>query len=199
MFPIVEAKPLAPEIKQFTIFAPRIARRQQPGQFVIVRVHERGERIPLTIAAAEPERGRITVIVQAVGKTTSLMNLLRAGDCLLDVVGPLGKPSEIENYGTAVVMGGGVGAAIAYPTAKALKQAGNHVSFILGARTRELLILEDEVRAASDELLVMTDDGSYGQKGFVTDALKQLIAAGRKIDYVLAIGPVPMKIGRAHV
>ena len=139
------------------------------------------------------------MIVQAVGKTTSLMNLLRAGDCLLDVVGPLGKPSEIANYGAAVVMGGGVGTAIAYPTAKALKQAGNHVIFILGARTRELLILEDEVRAASDELLVMTDDGSYGQKGFVTDALNQLLAAGRSIGYVLAIGPVPMMKAVAEI
>jgi ferredoxin--NADP+ reductase len=199
MFPIVEAKLLAPEIRQFTLFAPRIARRTQPGQFVIVRVHERGERIPLTIAAADREQGRITVIVQAVGKTTSLINLLRAGDCLLDVVGPLGKPSEIANYGTAVVIGGGVGTAIAYPTAKALKQAGNHVIFILGARNRERLILEDEVRAASDELLVMTDDGSCGQKGLVTDPLKQMLAAGRKVDYVLAIGPVPMMKAVANV
>lgn len=199
MFPIVETKLLAPEIKQFTLFAPRVARRTQPGQFVIVRVHERGERIPLTIAAADREQGRITVIVQAVGKTTSLINLLRAGDCLLDVVGPLGKPSEIANYGTAVVIGGGVGTAIAYPTAKALKQAGNHVIFILGARNRERLILEDEVRAASDELLVVTDDGSCGQKGLVTDALKPILAAGRKVDYVLAIGPVPMMKAVANV
>jgi len=199
MFPIVDAKPLAPEIKQFTIFAPRVARRTQPGQFVIVRVHERGERIPLTIAAADPMGGHITLIVQSVGKTTALMSLLRAGDCLLDVVGPLGNPSEIRNYGTAVVIGGGVGAAIAYPTAKALKQAGNHVIFILGARSRELLILEEEVRAASDELLVVTDDGSYGQKGLVTDPLKQMLAAGRKVDYVLAIGPVPMMKAVANV
>jgi ferredoxin/flavodoxin---NADP+ reductase len=192
MFPIVEAKTLAPEIRQLTLFAPRIARRQKPGQFVIVRVHERGERIPLTIAAADPAEGRITIIVQAVGKTTTLLNMLRAGDALLDVVGPLGKPSDMENFGTVVVIGGGVGTAIAYPTAKALKQAGNHVIFILGARNRELLLLEDEVRAACDELVIMTDDGSYGTKGFVTDALKGLLAAGRKVDYVLAIGPVPM-------
>ena len=199
MFPIVDAKPLAPGVKQFTLFAPRVARRTEPGQFVIVRVHERGERIPLTIAAADPQGGHITLIVQAVGKTTTLMSMLRAGDCLLDVVGPLGKPSEIRKYGTAVVIGGGVGTAIAYPTAKALKQAGNHVIFILGARNRELLILEEEVRAASDELLVVTDDGSYGQKGLVTDPLKEMLAAGRKVDYVLAIGPVPMMKAVANV
>jgi len=191
MFPIVEAKALAPDIKQLTIFAPRIARRQKPGQFVIVRVHERGERIPLTIASADPDQGRVTIIVQAVGKTTMLLNMLRAGDALMDVVGPLGKPSEIEKFGTVVVIGGGVGTAIAYPTAKALKHAGNHVIFILGARTSELLLLENEVRFASSELIVMTDDGSYGAKGFVTDALKRVIAE-RKVDYVLAIGPVPM-------
>jgi len=192
MFPIVEARTLAPDIRQLAIFAPRIARRQQPGQFVIVRVHERGERIPLTIAAADPQKGSITLIVQAVGKTTALLNLLRAGDALLDVVGPLGKPSEIERYGTCVVIGGGVGTAIAYPTARVLKQAGNYVIFILGARTRELLLLEDELHALSDELYVMTDDGSYGMKGFVTDALKTLVNDGQSVDYVLAIGPVPM-------
>ncbi|HSE49332.1 MAG TPA: sulfide/dihydroorotate dehydrogenase-like FAD/NAD-binding protein [Terriglobales bacterium] len=192
MFPIVEARTLAPDIRQLTIFAPRIARRQKPGQFVIVRVHERGERIPLTIAAADPLEGHITIIVQAVGKTTALLNLLRAGDALLDVVGPLGKPSEMENFGTAVVIGGGVGTAIAFPTAKALKQAGNHVIFILGARNKELLLLENEIRAVADELIVMTDDGSYGTKGFVTDALKKLLDEGQKIDHVLAIGPIPM-------
>ena len=191
MFPIVEARQLSQDIKQLTIFAPRIARRQKPGQFVIVRVHERGERIPLTIASADAASGHITIIVQAIGKTTSLLNMLRAGDALLDVVGPLGKPSEIEKYGTVVVIGGGVGTAIAYPTAKALKQAGNHVIFILGARNKELLILENEARFASHELIVMTDDGSYGGKGLVTDALKAVIAK-RKVNYVLAIGPVPM-------
>jgi ferredoxin/flavodoxin---NADP+ reductase len=192
MFPIVEARFLAPDIKQLTIFAPRIARRQKAGQFVIVRVHERGERIPLTIAAADPAEGRITIIVQSVGKTTSLLNLMRAGDALLDVVGPLGNPSEIENFGTAVVIGGGVGTAIALPTARALKQAGNHVIFILGARTRKLLLLEEEVRAASDDLFIMTDDGSYGIKGFVTDALKAVLDDEHPPKYVLAIGPVPM-------
>ena len=191
MFPIVEAAVLGPGVKQFEITAPRIARKQQPGQFVIIRVHESGERIPLTIKASDPARGTITLVVQAIGKTTSLLNELSAGDSILDVVGPLGKPSEIESYGRCVVIGGGVGTAIALPTAKALHDAGNYVTAILGARTKDLLLLENEVRASSDALFIMTDDGTYGEKGLVTDKLVQLIAAG-EVDYVLAIGPVPM-------
>ncbi|MBI2678670.1 MAG: sulfide/dihydroorotate dehydrogenase-like FAD/NAD-binding protein [Candidatus Koribacter versatilis] len=198
MFPIVAAQELAKDIKRLTLFAPRIARRHQPGQFVIVRVHEHGERIPLTIADSDRESGHITIIVQTAGKTTALLNMLEPGDCLLDVVGPLGKPSEIERYGNAVVIGGGVGTAIAYPTARALHAADNHVTAIVGARTRDLLILESEMRAATDELLVMTDDGSYGEKGFVTDALRRLMAE-RRLDYVLAIGPVPMMKAVAEV
>jgi len=191
MFKIVDARPLGSNVKQFEIAAPRIAKSQKPGQFVIVRLHERGERIPLTIKGSDPERGTITLVVQAIGKTTMLMNELVTGDSILDVVGPLGKPSEIEKYGTCVVIGGGVGTAIALPTARALRDAGNRTIAILGARTKDLLILEDEVRAASDELLIMTDDGSYGDKGLVTDALRKLMAQG-KIDFVLAIGPIPM-------
>ncbi|HEX7418623.1 MAG TPA: sulfide/dihydroorotate dehydrogenase-like FAD/NAD-binding protein [Thermoanaerobaculia bacterium] len=190
-FRIVEAGILGPAVKQFEIVAPRVARKQRPGQFVIIRVHETGERIPLTIKASNPIRGTITLVVQAVGKTTSLLNDLGAGDTILDVVGPLGKPSEIEMYGRCVVIGGGVGTAIALPTAKALHDAGNHVTAILGARTKDLLILEREVREASDELFVMTDDGSYGEKGLVTDKLRTLIAENA-VDYVLAIGPIPM-------
>src|SRR4051794_28572673 len=138
MFRIVEAEFLAPDIKRFVIEAPRVARKRQAGQFVIVRVHERGERIPLTLADGDPARGTVTLIVQGVGKTTRLMNLLEAGDALLDLVGPLGKPSEVKNFGTAVVIGGGVGAAIAYPTARALYEAGNHVVSILGGRSKDL-------------------------------------------------------------
>ena len=179
MFRIVEAEFLAPDIKRFVIEAPRIARKRQAGQFVIVRVYDHGERIPLTIADGDPERGTITLIVQGIGKTTKLMNLLGAGDALLDLVGPLGKPSEIKNYGTVVVIGGGVGAAIAYPTAKAMHEAGNHVISILGGRSRDLVILEPEIRAISDEVFITTDDGSYGRKGLVIDPLKELIAAGR--------------------
>jgi ferredoxin--NADP+ reductase len=191
MFRIVNAAFLAPGVKQFEIEAPRIARKQKPGQFVIIRIHENGERIPLTIKASDRKRGTITLVVQAVGKTTVLLNELGAGDALLDVAGPLGKPSEIENFGRCVVIGGGVGTAIALPTAQALKDAGNRVTAILGARTKDLLILEKEVRQASHDVYVMTDDGSYGGKGLVTDKLRELIAAGG-VDFVLAIGPVPM-------
>ena len=172
MFRIVEAEFLAPDIKRFVIEAPRIARKRQAGQFVIVRVYEHGERIPLTIADGDPERGTITLIVQGIGKTTKLMNMLGPGDAVLDLVGPLGKPSEIKNFGTVVVIGGGVGAAIAYPTAKAMHEAGNHVISILGGRSKDLVILEPEIRAISDEVFITTDDGSYGQKGLVIDPLK---------------------------
>ena len=191
-FRVAEARFLAPDVKLFRIVAPRIARKRKAGQFVIIRVHAQGERVPLTIADSDAKDGTITIIVQGIGKTTKQLNSLNAGDHLSDVVGPLGKPSEIACYGTVVVIGGGVGTAIAYPTAKALKSAGNHVISIVGARTRELVILESEMRAISDELHVTTDDGSYAEKGFVTDKLKALMAAGRKIDYVLAIGPIPM-------
>jgi ferredoxin--NADP+ reductase len=192
MFNILEARFLAPDVKLVRIQAPRIARKRLAGQFVILRVHDRGERIPITIADSNAERGDITIVVQGIGKTTKLLNSLEAGDAILDVVGPLGKPSEVERFGTACVIGGGVGAAIAYPTAVALKQAGNRVISILGGRTRELVVLEAQIRATSDTLYVTTDDGSYGEKGLVTDRLKALIDAGQRIDYVLAIGPIPM-------
>jgi ferredoxin/flavodoxin---NADP+ reductase len=191
MFRIVAATSLGPGVKQFEVEAPRIARKQQAGQFVIIRIHDAGERIPLTIKGSDRERGTITLVVQAIGKTTSLLNELGAGDAILDVVGPLGKPSDIEAYGRCVVIGGGVGTAIALPTAAALHDAGNHVIAILGARTKDLLILENEVNDVSDELFVMTDDGSYGQKGLVTDKLHEIISE-TKVDFVLAIGPVPM-------
>ena len=176
MFDIVEARPLARGIKLFVIKAPRIARKQKPGQFVIVRLDDCGERIPLTIADADPQAGTVTIVVQAIGKTTMLLSMLEAGDKIMDVVGPLGKPSEIENYGTAVVVSGSVGTAMAYPTARELKRAGNHVISIVGARSKDLLVLEDEVRAVSDETYICTDDGSYGDKGLVTEKLKQLLA-----------------------
>jgi ferredoxin--NADP+ reductase len=192
MFPLLEARFIAPDVKRFRIQAPRVARKRRAGQFVILRVHETGERIPITIADSDAERGDITIVVQGIGKTTKLLNSLEVGDSILDVVGPLGKPSEVERFGTVCVIGGGVGAAIAYPTAVALKEAGNRVISILGGRTRDLVILEDEIRAASDEVHVTTDDGSYGEKGLVTDALQKLIDTGERIDYVLAIGPIPM-------
>ncbi len=192
MFRILESAFLAPDIKRFIIEAPRIAHKRKAGQFVIVRVHPRGERIPLTLADSDPVHGTITLIVQGIGKTTKLMNMLEAGDAILDVVGPLGKPSEIRFYGTVVVIGGGVGAAIAYPTAKAMHQAGNYVISILGGRSRDLVVLEEEIRAISDEVFITTDDGSYGRKGLVIDPLKELLEAGRPIGLVLAIGPVRM-------
>jgi ferredoxin--NADP+ reductase len=198
MFPIVSAQLLGPGVKQFEIVAPRIARKQKAGQFVIIRIHEAGERIPLTIKGSDPERGTIFIVVQAIGKTTSLLNELGAGDTILDVVGPLGKPSEIEKFGRCIVIGGGVGTAIALPTAKALHDAGNYVISILGARNRSLVILEKEVREVSDEVCVMTDDGSYGQKGLVTDKLREKIAQ-MAVDFVLAIGPVPMMRAVAEV
>ena len=197
MFPIVEARFLAPEVKLFRIAAPRIARKRQAGQFVIVRLHQDGERIPLTIAGSAAD-GTITLIVQGIGKTTKLMNRLAAGDAVLDVVGPLGQPSVVELFGTVAVLGGGVGTAIAYPTAVALQQAGNRVIGILGARTRDLVILEAEMGAVCDRLVVTTDDGSYGRQGLVTEALAE-IAAAERIDRVLAIGPIPMMRAVADV
>lgn len=195
---IITAKFLAPNIKQFEILSPKIARKRKPGQFVIIRIDDSGERIPLTIADSNTEKGTITIIVQGVGRTTMELNTLETGDDILDVVGPLGKPSEIENFGTAVSIGGGVGTAIAFPTAVALKEAGNHTISIIGGRTKEFVILEDEMRKVCDEVYVTTDDGSYGKKGFVTDQLKELIHK-KKIDFVLAIGPIPMMKAVAEV
>lgn len=192
MFRIVETRAVGHNIKQFVIEAPRIARKQQPGQFVILRLHEKGERIPLTIKSSDPDAGTITIAVQAIGKTTSLLNCLEAGDSILDIVGPLGHPSDIRKYGTAVIVAGSVGTAMALPTAKALKEAGNHVVFIEGARSKNMVVFEDEVLQASHEAYFMTDDGSYGEQGLVTSKLNGLLDAGRRIDFVLAVGPVPM-------
>jgi ferredoxin--NADP+ reductase len=192
MYKIVDARGVGLNIKQFVIEAPRIARKHKPGQFIILRLHDKGERIPLTIKSSDPVAGTVTIVVQAIGKTTSLLNCLETGDSILDIVGPLGKPSEIENFGTVVVLAGSVGTAMALPTAYALKQAGNRVVFIEGARSAEMVVFEDEVRAASSEAFIMTDDGSYGEQGLVTKKLDEMIEAGRKIDFVLAVGPVPM-------
>jgi ferredoxin--NADP+ reductase len=192
VFKIIHAEFLAPGIKRFVIDAPRIARKQKPGQFVILRVYEQGERIPVTIENSDQKRGTINIVVQAAGKTTNLLNSLKTGESILDVVGPLGKPSEIKNYGTVVIIGGGVGTAMAYPTAAALKSAGNRVISIVGARNKELVILEKEMRRVSDVLLLTTDDGSYADKGFVTDKLRQLVENGTRIDLVVAVGPIVM-------
>jgi ferredoxin--NADP+ reductase len=199
VFKIIHAEFLAPGIKRFVIEAPRIARKQRPGQFVILRIHEQGERIPVTIENSDLDLGTISIVVQSAGKTTQLLNTLSAGESILDVVGPLGKPSDIENFGTVVVVGGGVGTAMAYPSAAAFKKAGNRVISIVGARNKELVILEQEMRAVSDMLLITTDDGSYADKGFVTDKLRQLIENGTHIDLVLAIGPIVMMKAVAEV
>ena len=198
MHKILSATFIAPNIKRFTIHAPKIAIKRKAGQFVIIRLNNVGERIPLTIADSDSEKGTIDIIVQGIGKTTKDLNSLESGDFIADVVGPLGKSSHIENFGTAVSIGGGVGTAIAYPTAVALKQAGNHTISIIGGRTKEFVILENEMRKVCDEVFVTTDDGSYGKHGFVTDQLKELIET-RKIDFVLAIGPIPMMKAVADV
>lgn len=192
MYRIIAARPVAQNMKQFVIQAPRIARKQRPGQFVILRLHENGERIPLTIKGSDPISGTVTIVVQGVGKTTSMLNCLEAGDFILDIVGPLGRPSEIEKYGTVMILAGSVGTAMALPTARALKQAGNYVIFVEGARSRDLVVFEDEIVEASNEHFIMTDDGSYGEKGLVTAKLNELLGANRKLDFVLAVGPVPM-------
>ena len=196
---IIFAEFIAVDIKKFVIEAPKIAKKRKAGQFVIIRIKEGGERIPLTIADSDSDKGTITIIVQGIGKTTKELNSLETGDTIMDVVGPLGKPSHIENFGTAVSIGGGVGTAIAFPTAVALKEAGNHTIAIIGGRTKELVILEDEMREICDEVHVTTDDGSYGEKGFVTMKLQNLIDSGEKIDFVLAIGPIPMMKAVADV
>jgi ferredoxin/flavodoxin---NADP+ reductase len=199
MYRIVDARNVGFKIKQFVIEAPRIARKHQPGQFIILRLHEDGERIPLTIKSSDPKAGTVTIVAQAVGKTTSLLNCLETGDYILDIVGPLGHPSEIENFGTVAIVAGSVGTAMALPTANALKHAGNQVVFIEGARNVEMVVFENEVRSASTETYIMTDDGSYGEHGLVTKKLKELLDGGRKIDFVLAVGPVPMMRAVAQV
>lgn len=189
---ILEANFIAPEVKKFQIYAPTIAKKRKPGQFVIIRTSDKGERIPLTIVDSDETAGSITLIVQGVGKSTHEINQLEQGDVIKDLVGPLGKPSEIDYFGHVVVIGGGVGTAVSFPQAKALKDAGNHVTAIVGARTKDLVILEDDLHQIADQVLVCTDDGSYCSMGFVTDQLQNLIDANAKIDYVLAVGPLPM-------
>ncbi|GAB1372981.1 sulfide/dihydroorotate dehydrogenase-like FAD/NAD-binding protein [Candidatus Kapaibacterium sp.] len=189
---IIEARFIGPDVKLFRIEAPKIAEKRKAGQFVIIRVNDTGERLPLTIADSDTSAGTITIIVQGIGASTKMLNTLNAGDYIHDVVGPLGKASHIENFGTAVSIGGGVGTAIAFPTAKALKEAGNHVISIIGGRSKEFVILEEEMKQVADEVYPTTDDGSYGYHGFVTQKLEELLKSGRKIDFVLAIGPIPM-------
>jgi ferredoxin/flavodoxin---NADP+ reductase len=189
---ILDKGSIADGICRFIIEAPKIAKKRKAGNFVIVRANEHAERIPLTIVDSDLDRGTITLIVQSVGKSTRLLNSLCAGDELADVIGPLGHPTPIGSFGTVVCVGGGVGTAEVLPIARASRAADNQVISIIGARTRSLLILEDEMRETSDELYVVTDDGSYEREGLVIDPLSDLIVQGIDIDVIYAIGPMPM-------
>lgn len=189
MFKILSKKALAANEFDIWIDAPRIARNGRPGQFCVLRVDETGERIPLTVADYDRENGRIRMIFQTVGKTTTALGKLEVGDSIKDILGPLGTPSEIEKHGTVLMVGGGVGIAALYPILKDLKKAGNKVITILGGRNKDLVIMKDECREYSDELLITTDDGSEGIKGVVTTAMDMLAERGEKIDYCWCIGP----------
>ena len=192
MYRIVTKQILGPVTKLYVIEEPEVARKAQAGQFIILRVSDKGERIPLTIADYDRSAGMITIVVQEIGKSTKELGRMNAGDELASVTGPLGRPTEIENYGTVVLVGGGLGIAPIYPICRSLRAAGNHVIGIIGARTKDLLFWEDEMRSVTDELIVGTDDGSYGRKALVTVPLKELLDSGRKIDRIWAIGPAIM-------
>jgi ferredoxin--NADP+ reductase len=193
VFPIRCAEQIGPDLTRLDLEAPDLARAALPGQFLMLRIDERGERIPLTIADADPDAGTVTIIFLAVGKTTRQLSQLREGDGILDVAGPLGRHMEIERVGTVACVGGGVGVPALYPKAKALKKAGNRVVSILGARTAELLVLVDEMGRISDEVCFTTDDGSRGRKGFVSDELGAMLEhPGARPDLVVAVGPIPM-------
>ena len=192
MFPIVKKRVLNETVTLMEIEAPLVARKALPGQFIIFRIDEEGERIPLTIAGYDREKGTVTIIFQKVGYTTMKLDTLNEGDALLDFVGPLGEPSHTEGVKRAAVIGGGLGVAIAYPQAKALHEAGCEVDLIVGFRNEHLIILKDELAAACTDLTIMTDDGSNGNKGFVTQALQAKLDAGKVYDEVIAVGPLPM-------
>lgn len=189
---IVEKVALSENVVKMIFEAPAIARKRKAGQFIVLLMDEKGERIPLTIVDSDAEKGTITIIFQVVGKTTASMAAMKPGDFFSDVQGPLGNPTDIKKIGQVVCIGGGVGVGVVYPLAAALKQAGNRVISVIGARTKDLLILEEEMKQVSDRLIVATDDGSYGFHGFVSTVLQKLIEEGEKIDEVFAIGPVPM-------
>jgi NAD(P)H-flavin reductase len=202
MFEILSKERIGPGVNRAVISAPDIARAHKPGQFIILRTHEEGERIPLTVADKDAEKGTITLVWQEVGVTTYYFGTMCVGDKLHDLCGPLGTPTHIEKFGTVVGIGGGIGVAPLHPITKGMHDAGNHVITIVGARTEELLIMTDDMKKISDELLIATDDGSFGIHGFVTQVLQGLIDKGTKIDLCVAIGPVPMmkavvKVSRA--
>jgi NAD(P)H-flavin reductase len=191
LYEVISTEELAPSIKRMVIKAPVVAKKIQPGQFVVIRLNEKGERIPLTHADESPEDGSVTIVFQEVGKSTRLLGSLKPGDSVLDFLGPLGVPLEVKRYGTVVLLGGGVGIPPLYPKGKALKKSGNYVISIIGARNKDLLIMEDEMKSVSDQLIVTTDDGSKGRKGFTTDALRDILKS-RKVDLIITVGPLIM-------
>ena len=192
MYKILGREDLTPQIHLFKILAPQVAQKAQAGQFVIVRLHEDGERIPLTIADWDREEGSITIVFMEVGKTTQQMAALKAGDSILNFVGPLGLPTEIENFGTVACVAGGFAIATIAPIARSMRQAGNKVVSIMGFRNKDLLFWEDKLKSVSDELIITTDDGSYGRKGLVTEPLKELLQNDKSVTRVIAIGPTIM-------
>jgi len=189
---IIEKKELSPGIHRFRIDTPRLVKKAKAGQFVILRKEEGGERVPMSIGGLDKNNGLLTVVIQEVGKTSASMNAMKEGECFKDVVGPLGIPSHVEKFGHCVCIGGGVGIPPIYPIAQSLRDAGNKVTTIIGARSKDLLIYEKELGEASDQLLISTDDGSYGTHGFVTTILQKMIDDGEQIDMVICVGPVPM-------
>ncbi len=189
MHKILEKKELGPDVHFYKFHAPDVAKFRKPGQFVIIRISEEGERIPLTIADVDLDEGSISLIVQAVGKTTLELSTFKEGDSIPDIAGPLGEPTHIEKVGHVVCVGGGIGTAPLYPVTQAMKKIGNRVTSILGARNADLLILEEEMTSVSDNLIITTDDGSKGKKGLVTDAIKELVEGGEKFDLCVAMGP----------
>jgi len=199
MYKITSKEKLAPQITRFSVQAPAVADSRKPGQFVVVRAHEQSERIPLTIVDADPEEGTIDLIIQEAGYSTKKLCAMEPGDMIQDVLGPLGKATDIEHYGQVACVGGGVGTAVLYPIVKGLKEVGNQVLTINGARTKDLVILEDELKEYSDELIVTTDDGSYGIEGFGSTVLKERLEDGQEFDFVVAIGPTLMMKAVADV
>jgi len=191
-FPILEKEKLAPGITYFQIKAPLVARKCQPGQFIILRLDEKGERIPLTMTEYDREKGTISIVVQDVGRTTHQLSLMNIGDVVEDVLGPLGVPTPIEKVGTVLCVGGGVGVALLYPETKAYKEKGNRVISLIGARSKDYLFFQDKIEAVSDEVKYSTDDGTFGHHGFVTDLVKEILEGGETINEVIAIGPLPM-------
>ena len=192
MFEIIDKKKIAPDIYQLEVYAPLVAKKFLAGQFIVLRPLETSERIPLTIMRKDIENGTITLVVKAIGLSTKELCGLNTGDAITDLLGPLGHPSQIDSFGTVAIVGGGVGTAVSFAVAESLKNAGNRVISIIGARNKDFMILEDDFRAISDEVYIMTDDGSYGMKGFVTHKLIDLYAQGKTLDRVISAGPIPM-------